>query len=40
VLRQAGAADIATAIDAAEAAIRATAPIATVIYLEPDIART
>ena len=32
-------ADIATAIDAVEADIRAAAPVATVIYLEPDIQR-
>jgi cation diffusion facilitator family transporter len=39
VLRDAVATDIATAIDAAEAAIRSAEPIATMIYLEPDIFR-
>jgi cation diffusion facilitator family transporter len=34
------AADLAKAIDAVEAAIRAAVPRATVIYLEPDLART
>ncbi|WP_067571254.1 cation diffusion facilitator family transporter [Nocardia acidivorans] len=33
-------ADIATAIDAAEARIRAAVPVARVIYLEPDLYRT
>ena len=33
------AAQVAAAIDAAEAAIRAAEPIARVIYLEPDIYR-
>jgi divalent metal cation (Fe/Co/Zn/Cd) transporter len=34
------AAQVATAIDAAEAAVRAAEPQATVIYLEPDIDRS
>lgn len=33
------AADVATAIDAAEARVRAAVPIATIIYLEPDLRR-
>ena len=40
VHRDATATEIATAIDAAEAAIRAAEPIAGVIYLEPDIYRS
>jgi divalent metal cation (Fe/Co/Zn/Cd) transporter len=39
VQRDASATEIATAIDAAESSIRAVEPIATVIYLEPDIYR-
>ena len=39
VHRDASATEIATAIDEAEAAIRVVEPIATVIYLEPDIFR-
>ena len=39
VRRDATATEIATAIDEAESAIRAVEPIATVIYLEPDIYR-
>jgi hypothetical protein len=33
-------ADLARAIDAAEARVRAAVPIARVIYLEPDVYRT
>jgi hypothetical protein len=33
------AADVATAIDAAESRVRAVVPIATLIYLEPDLRR-
>jgi cation diffusion facilitator family transporter len=40
VLHDASATDIASAIDEAEAAIRAVEPIATLIYLEPDIYRS
>ena len=39
VPESAGAREIATAIDAAEAAVRRAAPVARVIYLEPDIWR-
>ena len=39
VHRDASATEIATAIDAAESSIRTVEPIATVIYLEPDIFR-
>ena len=39
VHRDASATDIAAAIDEAESSIRAVEPIATVIYLEPDIFR-
>ena len=39
VHRDASAGEIATSIDVAEAAIRTAEPIASVIYLEPDIYR-
>ena len=39
VHRDATAIEVATAIDSAEAAIRTAEPIATVIYLEPDLDR-
>ena len=39
VRRDASATEIALAIDEAESSIRAVEPIATVIYLEPDIFR-
>ncbi len=39
VPREAGAPDVAASIDAAERAIRAAAPAARLIYIEPDIYR-